>query len=98
MTQREEIERRIREALASETSALALSEKLFRPDGLFAQLAPTEEDRRALAQTGLFQEAQHRLSDLQRQEGAAFGRAVAQVQPPLSGNSLILQLLDVKAG
>ncbi len=97
MSQREIIEQRIREVLAGEPHASALSQKLFHPTGLFAQLAPTEEERRALAQSALFGEAQRRLSELQRQEAAAFGRAVAQAQPSMPDNTLILQLLAAGA-
>ena len=90
---RDEIEQGIREALATETSAITLSRKLFHPDGLFAKLATSEQERRALTQCALFVEAQRRLSGLQRQEGAEFARAVAQTQPALT-HSLVLQLLD----
>jgi len=92
--QRELIEEQIREVLAKETQAIVLSQKLFHPTGLFGQLATTEAERRVVAQSGLFREALRRLSDLQRVEAAAFARAVAQVQPPTPGNTLILQLLD----
>jgi hypothetical protein len=94
MTQRELIEEQIREVLTRETQAHVLSQKLFHPTGLFGQLAATEEERRVVAQSALFRAAQRRLSDLQRREAAAFARTVAQVQPPISDNSLILQLLD----
>jgi hypothetical protein len=97
MPQREVIEQRIRDELAAETRAIALSHKLFHPTGLFGQLATTEEERRELAQSDLFREAQHRLSELQRQEAAAFARAVAQAEPALPDNSLLLQLLAAGA-
>lgn len=77
------IEIEIRRVLDSETKAVSLSNKLFRPDGLFAQLAGTSEERRALTQTPLFQEAQQRLTDLQRAEMSAFRQAVAQVSDQL---------------
>jgi hypothetical protein len=80
---RDEVEQGIREALAIETSAIALSRMLFQPDGQFAKLATTEQERRALTQSALFVEAQRRLSDLQRREGAEFARAVAQAQAAL---------------
>lgn len=80
---RAEIEAEIRRVLDTETKAIPLSNKLFRPDGLFARLAGTQEERRALTQTPLFQEAQRRLSDLQREEMAAFRQAVAQVSDQL---------------
>jgi hypothetical protein len=77
------IEAEIRRVLDTETKAISLSNKLFRPDGLFAQLAATEEERRELTKTPLFREAQERLSDLQRTEMAAFRQAVAQVSDQL---------------
>jgi hypothetical protein len=93
MTHRELIEHQIGEALATETHASALSQKLFHPNGLFGQLAATEEERRVVAQSALFREAQRRLSDLQRQEATAFAQAVAQAPPALAGNALMLQVL-----
>jgi hypothetical protein len=95
MTQRETIEQQIREILASETSAIALSQKLFHPKGLFAQLATTEEERRLLAQADLFREAQRRLSDLQRQEAAAFAQAVAQFVPTMTVQGIAPVMLPV---
>jgi hypothetical protein len=76
MTTRDEIEQAIREALASETQAMALSQRLFAPDGLFSRLGATENERRSVVQSPLFQEAQRRLSELQRHEAAEFARAV----------------------
>jgi hypothetical protein len=76
---REEIELGIRDSLATETSAIALSRRLFHPDGLFAKLATTEQERRALTRSALFVEALRRLSDLQHQEAATSARAIASV-------------------
>ena len=77
MSEHEATERRIREVLATETHAIPLSEKLFTPNGLFNELAKFFTDRRAVVATPLFQEAQRRLSDLQRAEAAEFSRRVA---------------------
>jgi hypothetical protein len=66
---RDEIEQSIREALATEASAIALSHKLLHPDGLFAKLATTEQERRALTRSALFVGALRRLSDLQSGSG-----------------------------
>jgi hypothetical protein len=63
---RNEVEAEIRRVLETETTAISLSNKLFRPDGLFARLAGTRKERRELTKTQLFREAQQRLSDLQR--------------------------------
>ena len=64
MTERERVEQQIREVLATVTHAGPLSNQLFRPDGLFSQLARTEEERRAVAQSPLFRQAQRRLGTL----------------------------------
>src|SRR5438045_6568028 len=80
MTDRDEVEKQIRDVLAAEETAISLSDKLFRPDGLFNRLAKTEAERRLLAQSPLFQEAQQRLSELQRQEVAGFMEAVRQAK------------------
>lgn len=78
MTEREQIEREIREVLARETQAVPLSNRLFRPDGLFSRLATTEAERR--------------LTDLQRQEGAAFARAVRQTPAAQAEGGYLLKL------
>lgn len=79
MLNEEQIEQQIRDVLATEGQALALSNKLFSPDGLFCQLAQTEQERRLVAQAPLFKQAQKRLTELQRKEGAAFTEAVEQL-------------------
>ena len=68
MNEQEKIEAQIRNVLATETGSIAFSEKLFSRDGLFGLLAHNREEREALVQTPLFQEAQRRLSDLQEIE------------------------------
>lgn len=94
MARHEEIETQIREVLATETTAFGLSQKLFHPSGLFAEMAPTEAERREVVRSALFREAQRRFSDLRRQEAAAFSQAVAGAQPPVFGDSLIVQRFD----
>jgi len=69
---RSEIESEIRLVLETETKAIPLSRKLFQPDGLFAKLATNSAERRALTQTPLFQQANRRLTALQRSEMAEF--------------------------
>jgi hypothetical protein len=78
-----EIEAAIREVLQTETKAIPLSNKLFRPDGLFAKLASTQAERQELTKTPLFQEAQRRLSELQRTEMAELRKAVSKVEGEL---------------
>lgn len=80
MAQYNKIEEEIREILAHETDAITLSNKLFSPNGLFNELANTVEERRAVARTPLFKEAQHRLTELQSREAAAFRQTVEQAQ------------------
>jgi hypothetical protein len=92
MTEREHIEEQIREVLANETQAIPLSNKLFAPEGLFNRLAATEEERRAVAQSSLFRQAQGRLMELQKKEAAEFGRAVQQAQGAIPDGSYWLKL------
>ena len=76
---RAEIEAEIRNTLQHEKQAIPLSNKLFRPDGLFAQLATTEAERREVADSPLFEEAQRRLSELQETEMNEFRKADMEV-------------------
>jgi hypothetical protein len=92
MTERERVEQQICDILATETHAIPLSNALFRPDGLFNALAKTEEERRLIAQSPLFQQAQRRLTELQRSEGAEFARAVQQTQGVISDGGYWLKL------
>jgi hypothetical protein len=81
MTEREQIEQRICEILATETRAVPLSEKLFsQTEGLFGRLAATEEERQRVARSPLFRQALHRLSELQQQEREILERVVHQVE------------------
>jgi hypothetical protein len=77
---REAIEGRIRVALATETSAVALSNQLFAPGGLFSQLAISEEERGALTESPLFREAQARVTELERAERAELVAAVRRMK------------------
>jgi len=92
MTECEQIEHQIRELLVREARAAPLSNALFQPDGLFSRLAETEAERRLVAQSSLFREAQKRLSELQRQEAAEFGRVVQQAHMVEPGGGLWLHL------
>lgn len=75
MTDRENIEAKIREVIATETNAISLSNRLFAPGALFSQLASNREERQALVKTQLFRDAQRRLRELQEVEMAAFREA-----------------------
>jgi hypothetical protein len=92
MTEDKRVEEQIRELLVTETSGIRLSNRLFTPDGLFNQLASTEEERRALVQTPLFREAQARVSELQRKEAAEFARVVQQAQAAAPGEGFLFKL------
>jgi hypothetical protein len=80
MTDREQVEEEIRHVLAAATGAIPLSNQLFRPDGLFSRLADTEAERRAVARSPLFREAQKRLSELRRRDGEEFARVARQAE------------------
>ncbi len=67
-----EIEKEIRRLLVEEKHAVALSNKLFSPGGLFSQLAPTKEQRKIIVDTELFKQAQAKLSELERVDAAEF--------------------------
>jgi hypothetical protein len=92
MSETEMIEQQIRELLATETRAIPFSNRLFSPQGLFNRLAQTEEQRRAVAQSSLFQQAQARFLELQRQEAAEFSRALQQVRTATLGDNFFIKL------
>jgi hypothetical protein len=79
------IEAKIMGALASEQDAISLSNQLFGPDGLFGQLAESEDERRRIVQTPLFKEAQRRVSALRREEAREFARSVEQFEAGRGG-------------
>jgi len=92
MTDREQTEQQIRDVLRTETHAIPLSNQLFSPEGLFNQLAHAEDERRVLAASPLFKEAQRRLLELQRAEAAEFARVVRQIEAPLANGTYLLKL------
>jgi hypothetical protein len=71
----------IREALAMESSAVRLSNRLFSPEGLFRWLADDDNARKELVVSPLFQQAQRRVRELQYQEAAAFGERLRRAAP-----------------
>jgi hypothetical protein len=92
MTNQEQVEQQIREVLRTEDQAIPLSNKLFSPEGMFNQMAVTEAERRVVAGSPLFKEAQRRLLELQRKEGSEFARIVYQVAPPHASGAYLLKL------
>jgi hypothetical protein len=92
MSDREQIEQQIREVLETETHAIALTNRLFSPGGLFGRLAETQDERRLVAKSSLFKEALRRLNTLQKQEVAEFARAVEQVRATRSEGGYLLKM------
>ena len=85
MSTRDEVEAEIRQIIATESSAITLSNKLFSPSGLFNQLAQYEPDRRAVIRLPLFKQAQDRVWELQRQEIAEFVQSLPVGDPTTEG-------------
>jgi hypothetical protein len=73
-----EIEQEIERLLATESSAIVLSEKVFSQDGLFSKLASNIEQRKELVRSSLYQRAQKRFRELQFKEMDAFHDKVEQ--------------------
>src|SRR3712207_1516033 len=92
MPEPEQVEQQIREVLETETRAIPLSNRLFSPDGLFNQLATTEDQRRGIAQSPLFKQAQRRLLELQHKEAAEFARVVQPAQAALPEGGFFIKL------
>lgn len=92
MTDKEKIEEAIRLVLASDLDAVSMSNKLFSQNGLFNLLGPTEEERRVIIQTRLFQEAQQYISELQRLEREAFAKAVKEARAQLARKKQLEQV------
>jgi hypothetical protein len=98
MTELERIEEQIREVLATETQAIPLSDKLFSPNGLFNQVAKIGTDRRAVAHSPLFKQAQARFRELQQQEAAAFARAVQSAQAAMPAGDYLVKMERAETG
>jgi hypothetical protein len=75
---RKSLEEKIRELLTNGNDAISLAEQLFSPRGMFAQMAENEAERREVASSPLFKEAQKRLSQLQRKEAEEFASKAAE--------------------
>jgi hypothetical protein len=70
------VERQIQQLLEmDDIDAQTLSRELFWVGGLFNQLAPTEQERKAVAQTPLFRQALARLQELEKLEVAELEEA-----------------------
>jgi hypothetical protein len=89
---RAEVEAEIRRLLATETSAIRLSNALFTPGGLFGQLHATPAEKQAVVNSALFEEANRRLSELQLQEAGRLKRPEKPVVLPVVGTANVEQL------
>jgi len=92
-----DVERQIRELLASETSAIVLSNKLFTPDGLFSFLASTRAEREILVRSPLFKQAQQRVRELQYKEAEEFERIVSAMPSSAFENGYGIKVEWVKS-
>jgi len=90
---REEVETEIQTLLATETSAIRLSNALFTPGGLFGKLFSTPEEKKAVLNSPLFDQANRRLSELQLQEVARFKKSEKTMVAPPIGTAHIEQLI-----
>lgn len=92
---RQNVEQQIRQLLAAESDSISLSNQLFGPNGLFGNLATSKAERRAVAQSSLFREAQRRLSELRRDDAREFSQLVGQFQRSGNGNAPTIRLGSV---
>jgi hypothetical protein len=97
MTIRDQVEAEIRQLLATETSAVRLSNALFSPGGLFSRLYATPAEKKAVINSPLFDEANRRLSELQVQEAGNAKRPEKPVVLPVVGTIRAEQLLPTDA-
>jgi hypothetical protein len=73
------IERQIEQLLGNgDLGAPAFSLALFGPNGLFNRLASSEQERRIIARSDLFQRANARLTQLQCDEAGALSKAAQE--------------------
>lgn len=93
MSTRDDAEVEIRRLLATEASAVRLSNALFTPGGLFSRLYATAAEKAAVLASPLFDEANRRLSELQLQEAGRLARPDKPVVLPVVGTIRAEQLL-----
>jgi len=95
MTDPAEIRAEIKRILATEMDAVRLSNALFTPGGLFSRLFSTPEEKQAVMDSPLFDEAQKRLSELQRGEADRLVKASPPIVYPAVGPARIEQLTPI---
>ena len=93
MTARDEVEAEIRRLLGAESSAIRLSNALFTPGGLFSKLYSTPDEKKAVLNSPLFDEANRRLSELQLQEAGRLKKPEKPVVLPVVGTLHVEQLI-----
>jgi hypothetical protein len=93
MTTRDQVEAEIRKILTTETSAIRLSNALFTPGGLFSKLFVTPDEKKAVINSPLFDEANRRLSELQLLEAGRLKRPEKPVVLPAAGTVHVEQLI-----
>ena len=71
------VEKQIKELLTMKLSASALSNALFGWNGLFNKIAHTEQERKQVARTALFRQAQNRIMELSLSEAEELRRKYA---------------------
>ena len=74
-------EERVREAIESGRTTVELSETLFGPDGLFAEVGRTREQREQLLRNPLYGQAHARLNELRRSEISRFEKDIEAFEP-----------------
>jgi hypothetical protein len=82
MPDRADAERQIEAALtAADLDSVTFSNRLFgQPDGLFAALTATPDERRAVVASDLWRRAKARLRELEREDLDRFRRIAERVQ------------------
>ena len=93
MNERDELERQIRELLTADLDSVTLSNKLFQQgSGLFARLGQTEERRREIVKSELWQLAQTRLRELEKRDLGRFREVVKVVEKHRPPGTYVLRL------
>jgi hypothetical protein len=93
VNERDAIEAQIRELLSADLDSVTLSNKLFQQgSGLFGRLGKTEEERRTIVKSELWQLAQGRLRELEKRDLERFREVVKAVEQHRPPGSYVLRL------
>jgi hypothetical protein len=93
---RDEVENEIRRLIDTETSAIRFSNALFTPGGLFSKLFSTPDEKKAILDSPLFNQANRRLSELMREEAKRFKKSEVPLLTHSIGNGQIEQLIPTE--